>query len=145
MKHKLSQAMGLALAGLLAIAPVGLAAGAAGEKPRGSAGTTQMQHPGTSTQVEQGDSIHATVERVDSRKHTVELKATDGEKIKLPAPSQMLSELKPGDMVEVTIRKTSGARERGTTGMPERGSSGAIEIRPGPSSGGPTDRPEVGR
>jgi len=145
MKHKLSQAMGLALAGLLAIAPVGLAAGAAGEKPRGSAGTTQMQHPGTSTQVEQGDSIHATVERVDPRKHTVELKATDGEKIKLPAPSQMLSELKPGDMVEVTIRKTSGARERGTTGTPERGSSGAIEIRPGPSSGGPTDRPEEGR
>jgi hypothetical protein len=154
MKHKLSQAMGLALAGLLAMAPIGLAAGTAGttgERPGSSTsttttpGTTQMQRSGTSMQGEQADSIHATVQRVDARKHTVELKATGGERIKLPAPSQMLSELKPGDMVEVTIHKTSGARERGTTATPQPGSSGAIEMRPGPSSGAPTDRPEVGR
>jgi len=104
-----------------------------------------MQHPGTSMQGEQADSIHATVQRVDTRKHTVELKATGGERIKLSAPSQMLSELKPGDMVEVTIHKTSGARGRGTTATPQPGSSGATEMRPGTSSGGPTDRPEVGR
>src|SRR5919198_6165714 len=146
MKPKLNQVMGFALAGLLAMAPIGLAAGAAGEKSTGPSATTQMQHPSKSAKAEKGDKIHATVERVDPSKRTVELKSTDGETIELPAPSQMLSALKPGDMVEVSIRKTSGTHERGATGMPERGSSGATARPVTPSgSGGPTDRPEMGR
>jgi hypothetical protein len=130
MKHKLNQVMGFALAGLLAMAPVGLAAG--------PSTTTQMQHPSTSAKAEKGNRIHATVERVDPSKHTVELKSTDGEMIELPAPSQMLSELKPGDMVEVSIHKTSGTHQRSSSGATAR------PVNP-PSSGGPTDRPEVGR
>jgi hypothetical protein len=137
MKHKLNHVMGFALAGLLAMAPVGLAAGDRPVGPssaRQTPGTTQMQSPGMSTQA--GDSIHATVQRVNPRKHTVELKASDGERVRLPAPSQMLSELKPGDTVELSIHKTSG--------MPERGSSGATARPvnpPGPpsESSGPTD------
>jgi hypothetical protein len=144
MKHKLNQVMGFALAGLLAMAPVGLAGGAAGERSKGPSATTQMQHPGTSAKTEKGDRIQATVERVDPSKHAVELKATDGETIELPAPSQMLSELKPGDTVELSIHKISGTRQRGATGMPKRGSSGATARPVNPSgppseSSGPTD------
>jgi|SRR5262245_48570629 len=141
MKPKLNQVMGFALAGLLATAPVGLAAGAAGEGYTGPSAATQAQHPSKSAKAEKGDKIQATVERVDPSKRTVELKSTDGEMIELPAPSQMLSALKPGDMVEVSIRKTSGTHQRSSSGATARPVNPEIN----PRTGEPMDRPQTGR
>jgi hypothetical protein len=123
MSHTLRKTMGLALAGLLFMAPVGMAAGAATEKTPG-APSTQMQQPTTNVPSTQpGDRIVATVEGIDQSKGLLKLRGADGDRMEFKAPKNLLASLHEGDRVQVSIQKAPGTPERSP-------SSGAERLRP---------------
>lgn len=127
MAPTLRKTMGLALAGFLMMAPVSMAAGSSGTTGSTSSpgagsspgpGTTtrpgtQMQQPGVGTQgtmgQQQGNNrFHATVEDIDQDDRTVELKLEgSSDKVEFKVPNkEILSGLKKGDRVQVSIDKT---------------------------------------
>ena len=123
MSHTLRKTMGFALAGLLLMAPVGMAAGAATEKTPG-APSTQMQQPTTNIPSAQpGDRIMATVEGVDQAKGLLKLRGADGDRMEFKVPKNLLASLHEGDRVQVAIQKAPGTPERTP-------SSGAERLRP---------------
>jgi len=120
MSFTLRKTMGFALAGLLLIAPVGMAAGAATEKAPGTP-STQVQQPTMnmpSTQV--GDRIAATVEGIDQSKGLLKLRGTDGDRMEFKAPKNLLASLHEGDRVQVSIQKAPGTPERSPSSGTER-------------------------
>ena len=134
MSLTIRKTMGFALAGLLLMAPVGMAAGTATEKTPGAAtekapatSGTQMQQPSTNLPSEHaGDRILATVEGVDQSKGTLKLRAADGDRMEFKVPKAMLASLHEGDRVQVAIQKAPGTPERSP-------SSGAERLRQGES------------
>ena len=123
MSQTLKKTMGFALAGLLLMAPVGMAAGAGAEKTPG-APNPQVQQPTTNMpSAPVGDRIAATVEGVDQTKGLLKLRGTDGDRMEFKAPKNLLASLHEGDRVQISIQKAPG--------MPERGpSSGTERLRP---------------
>jgi hypothetical protein len=120
MSPTLRTTMGLALAGLLCMAPLGMAAGTAAEKTPG-ASSAQVQPPSTTLpSVPAGDRITATVESVDQSKGTLKLRAADGDRLEFKAPKGMLASLHQGDRVQVVIQKAPGTPERSPTSGTER-------------------------
>jgi hypothetical protein len=120
MSPTLRKTMGFALAGLLCMAPLGMAAGTAAEKPPG-ASSAQVQPPSTTLpSVPAGDRITATVESVDQSKGTLKLRAADGDRLEFKAPKGMLASLHQGDRVQVVIQKAPGTPERSPTSGTER-------------------------
>lgn len=112
--------MGFALAGLLCLAPIGMAAGTATEKPPGAT-SPQVQQPSTTLpSVAAGDRITATVEGVDQSKGTLKLRAVDGDRLEFKAPKGMLASLQAGDQVQIAIQKAPGTPERSPTSGTER-------------------------
>lgn len=112
--------LGFALAGLLCLAPIGMAAGTATEKPPGAA-SPQVPRPSTTMpHVAAGDRITATVEGVDQSKGTLKLRAADGDRLEFKAPKGMLASLQAGDQVQIAIQKAPGTPERSPTGGTER-------------------------
>jgi hypothetical protein len=105
MAHTVKKTMGLALAGLLLMAPVGIAAGTSTEKSPGPR-SAQMQQPTPSMPrgpVDQRAS--GTVEEVDQRTGLLTLRLDEGNRIQLKLPKQALSNLNEGDRVHVAIMK----------------------------------------
>src|SRR4030095_8189156 len=91
MSLMLRTTMGLALAGLLCMAPIGMAAGTSTEKTPGPS-SAQVQPPSTTLpNVPAGDRIAATVEGVDQSKGTLKLRAADGDRLEFKAPKGMLA------------------------------------------------------
>ena len=124
MSPTIRKAMGFALAGLLCLAPMGMAAGTAAEKPPGPS-SAQVQPPSTTVpSVTAGDRIAATVEGVDQSKGTLKLRAADGDRLEFKAPKGMLASLQAGDRVQIAIQKAPGTPERSPT------SSGTERLRP---------------
>ena len=120
MSLTLRTTMGLALAGLLCMAPLSMAAGTAAEKTPG-ASSAQVQPPSaTLPSVPAGDRIMATVEGVDQSKGTLKLRAADGDRMEFKAPKGMLASLHAGDRVQITIQKAPGTPERSPTSGTER-------------------------
>lgn len=120
MSHTLRKTMGLALAGLLLMAPVSMAAGAATEKTPG-APSTQMQQPTTTMpSVQAGDRIVATVEGIDQAKGLLKLRGADGDRMEFKAPKNLLASLHEGDRVQVSIQKAPGTPERSPSSGTER-------------------------
>jgi hypothetical protein len=120
MSPPLRKTMGFALAGLLCMAPLGMAAGTATEKTPG-ASSTQVQPPSTTLpSVPAGDRITATVEGVDQSKGTLKLRAADGDRMEFKAPKGMLASLHQGDQVQIAIQKAPGTPERSPTSGTER-------------------------
>ena len=125
MSLTLRTTMGLALAGLLCMAPLGMAAGTATEKSPGPS-SAQVQPPSTNVpSVPAGDRITATVEGVDQSKGTLKLRAADGDRLELKAPKGMLASLHEGDRVQIAVQKAPGTPERSPT-------SGTERLRPEP-------------
>jgi hypothetical protein len=120
--------MGLALAGLLCLAPMGMAAGTATEKSPGTATEkspatpgTQMQQPRTTLPTEQaGDRLVLTVEGIDQSKGMLKLRGANGDRLELTVPKGVLASLHEGDRVHVAIQKAPGAPERSPSGGTER-------------------------
>jgi hypothetical protein len=121
MSFTLRKTMGFALAGLLLIAPVSMAAGAATEKAPGTPSTQQPTMNMPSAQA--GDRITATVEGVDQSKGLLKLRGIDGDRMEFKAPKNLLASLHEGDRVQVSIQKAPGTPERSP-------SSGAERLRP---------------
>jgi hypothetical protein len=120
MSPTLRKTMGFALAGLLCMAPLGMAAGTATEKTPG-ASSAQVQPPSTTLpSVPAGDRITATVEGVDQSKGTLKLRAADGDRLEFKAPKGMLASLHQGDQVQIAIQKAPGTPERSPTSGTER-------------------------
>ena len=120
MSLMLRTTMGLALAGLLCMAPLGMAAGPATEKSPGPA-SAQVQPPSTSVpSVPAGDRIMATVEGVDQSKGTLKLRAVDGDRLEFKAPKGILASLHEGDRVQIAVQKVPGTPERSPTSGTER-------------------------
>jgi hypothetical protein len=120
MSPTLRKTMGFALAGLLCMAPLGMAAGTATEKSPG-ASSAQVQPPSTTLpSVPAGDRITATVEGVDQSKGTLKLRAADGDRLEFKAPKGMLASLHQGDQVQIAIQKAPGTPERSPTSGTER-------------------------
>jgi hypothetical protein len=112
--------MGLALAGLLCMAPMGMAAGTATEKTPGTP-SAQVQPPTTTLpSVPAGGRIMATVEGIDQSKGTLKLHAADGDRLEFKATKGMLASLHEGDRVQVVIQKAPGTPERSPTSGTER-------------------------
>jgi hypothetical protein len=107
--------MGVALVGLLCLAPLGMAAGPAAEKPSG-ASSAQVQPPRTTLpSVQGGDRLTATVEGVDQSKGTLKLRAADGDRLEFKVPKDLLASLHEGDRVQIGIQKVPGTPERSPT------------------------------
>ena len=120
MSPTLRTTMGLALAGLLCLAPLGMAAGPATEKSPGPS-SAQVQPPSTNVpSVPAGDRIMATVEGVDQSKGTLKLRAADGDRLEFKAPKGMLASLHEGDRVQIAVQKAPGTPERSPTRGTER-------------------------
>jgi hypothetical protein len=120
MSPRIRKAMGFALAGLLCLAPMGMAAGTATEKSPGPS-NAQVQPPSTPPpSVPAGDRIAATVEGVDQTKGTLKLRAADGDRLEFRAPKGMLASLQAGDRVQIAIQKAPGTPERSPTSGTER-------------------------
>ena len=120
MSPTIRKVMGVALAGLLCMAPLGMAAGTATEKPPG-ASNPQVQQPSTTLpSVPAGDRITATVEGVDQSKGMLKLRAADGDRMEFKVPKGMLASLHEGDRVQIAIQKAPGTPERSPTGGTER-------------------------
>jgi hypothetical protein len=120
MSQTLRKTMGFALAGLLLMAPISMAAGAATEKPPG-APSTQMQQPTTNIPSAQpGDRIMATVEGVDQAKGLLKLRGADGDRMEFKVPKNLLANLHEGDRVQVAIQKAPGTPERTPSSGTER-------------------------
>jgi hypothetical protein len=120
MSPTLRKTMGFALAGLLCMAPLGMAAGTATEKIPG-ASSAQVQPPSTTLpSVPAGDRITATVEGVDQSKGTLKLRAANGDRMEFKAPKGMLASLHQGDQVQIAIQKAPGTPERSPTSGTER-------------------------
>jgi hypothetical protein len=114
------KAMGFALAGLLCMAPVGMAAGTATEKTPGTP-SAQVQPPSTNVpSVPAGDRLMATVEGIDQSTGTLKLRAADGDRLEFKAPKGMLASLHQGDQVQIAIQKAPGTPERSPTSGTER-------------------------
>ena len=138
MPHTLKKTMGFALAGLLLMAPVGMAAGTSSEKATGP-GT-----PHTSTQMRQSNPsmpegyanqrVSATVEDIDQSEGSLTLRLEEGDRVELKLPKQMLSNLQEGDRVHVAIMKDSAAS-----------GSQAIPGTLGRTPSGSSERPQSGR
>jgi len=125
MSPTLRTTMGLALAGLLCLAPLGMAAGPATEKSPGPS-SAQVQPPSTNVpSVPAGDRIMATVEGIDQSKGTLKLRAADGDRLELKAPKGMLASLHEGERVQIAVQKAPGTPERSPT-------SGTERLRPEP-------------
>ena len=125
MSPTLRTTMGLALAGLLCLAPLGMAAGPATEKSPGPS-NAQVQPPSTNVpSVPAGDRIMATVEGIDQSKGTLKLRAADGDRLELKAPKGMLASLHEGERVQIAVQKAPGTPERSPT-------SGTERLRPEP-------------
>jgi hypothetical protein len=125
MSPTLKTTMGLALAGLLCIAPMGMAAGTATEKTPGIP-SAQVSPPSTNlASVQAGDRLMATVESVDQSTGMLKLHAADGDRLAFKAPKGMLASLHAGDQVQVVIQKAPGTPERNPT-------SGTERLRPEP-------------
>jgi hypothetical protein len=124
MSHTLRKTMGLALSGLLLMAPMGMAAGtAAGPAPEKTPATpsTQMRQPTTNMPtVQAGDHIVATVEGVDQSKSMLKLRSTDGDRMELKVPKNLLASLHEGDRVQVAIQKAPATPERSPSSGTER-------------------------
>jgi hypothetical protein len=124
----LRKTMGFALAGLLCIAPIGMAAGTATEKSPGAAtekspatSGTQMQQPRTTLPNDQvGDRMVLTVEGIDQSKGMLKLRGANGDRMELTVPKGLLASLHEGDRVHVAIQKAPGAPERAPTSGAER-------------------------
>jgi Cu/Ag efflux protein CusF len=132
MPHTLTKTMGLALAGFLLMAPVGMAAGTSSEKSTGPGSPhtgTQMQQSTPSMPSGQADQrVSATVEDIDQAKGALTLRMEQGDRVELKLPKQALSGLKEGDRVQVAILKESGASgSQGTPSTPGRSPSGSSE------------------
>jgi hypothetical protein len=120
MSATLRNAMGFALAGLLCIAPIGMAAGTATEKSPATSGT-QMQQPRTNLPHEQaGDRMVLTVEGIDQSKGLLKLRGVNGDRLELTVPKGLLASLHEGDRVHVAIQKAPGPPERGPYSGTER-------------------------
>ncbi len=120
MSDALRKTMGFALAGLLCMAPMGMAAGTASENPPGTPGT-QMQQPSTNIPgAQEKDRIVATVEGIDQGTGTLKLRAADGDRMELKVPKPMLANLHAGDRVHVAIQKAPGTPEHSPSGGTER-------------------------
>ena len=93
MSPTLRTTMGLALAGLLCLAPLGMAAGPATEKSPGPS-SAQVQPPSTNVpSVPARDRLMATVEGIDQSNGTLKLRAADGDRLEFKAPKGMLASL----------------------------------------------------
>jgi hypothetical protein len=120
MSPTLRKTMGFALAGLLCMAPLGMAAGTATEKTPGPS-SAQVQPPSTTLpSIPAGDRIMATVEGIDQSKGTLKLRAADGDRVEFKAPKGMLASLHQGDQVQIAIQKAPGTPERSPTSGTER-------------------------
>jgi hypothetical protein len=120
MSPRLRNTMGLALVGLLCLAPLGMAAGTAAEKTPG-ASSAQVQPPSATLPSVQGaDRMTATVEGVDQSKGTLKLRAADGDRMEFKVPKGLLASLHEGDRVQIAIQKAPGTPERNPTGGTER-------------------------
>jgi hypothetical protein len=120
MSPRLRNTMGLALVGLLCLAPLGMAAGTAAEKPAG-ASSAPVQPPHTTLpSVQGGDRMTATVEGVDQSKGTLKLRAADGDRLEFKVPKDLLASLHEGDRVQIGIQKVPGTPERSPTSGTER-------------------------
>jgi hypothetical protein len=120
MSPTLRTTMGWALAGLLCMAPVGMAAGAATEKAPATPGA-QMQQPRTTLPAEQaGDRLVLTVEGIDQSKGVLKLRGANGDRMELTVPKGALASLHEGDQVHVAIQKAPGAPGRSPPGGTER-------------------------
>ena len=120
MSLTLRTTMGLALAGLLCMAPISMAAGTATEKSPAPSGV-QVQTPSTNVpNVQAGDRIMATVEGVDQSKGMLKLRAVDGDRLEFKAPKGMLASLHEGDRVQIAVQKVPGTPERSPTSGTER-------------------------
>jgi hypothetical protein len=119
MSPRIRKTMGFALAGLLCMAPLGMAAGTTTEKTPGTS-STQVQQPGTNLPSAQADRIMATVEGVDQSKGTLKLRAADGDRMEFKVPKGMLASLHEGDRVQIAIQKAPGTPERSPTSGTER-------------------------
>jgi hypothetical protein len=120
MSPTIRKAMGFALAGLLCMAPLGMAAGTSTEKTPGPSGA-QVQPPSTTLpSIPAGDRIMATVEGIDQSKGTLKLRAADGDRVEFKAPKGMLASLHQGDQVQIAIQKAPGTPERSPTSGTER-------------------------
>jgi hypothetical protein len=115
MSPRLRNTMGVALIGLLCLAPLGMAAGTAAEKPPG-ASSAQVQPPRTALpSVQGGERLTATVEGVDQSKGTLKLRAADGDRLEFKVPKDLLASLHEGDRVQIGIQKVPGTPERSPT------------------------------
>jgi hypothetical protein len=115
MSPRLRNMMGVALVGLLCLAPLGMAAGTAAEKSPG-ASSAQVQPPSaTPPSVQGGDRMTATVEGVDQSKGTLKLRAADGDRMEFKVPKGLLASLHEGDRVQIAIQKAPGTPERSPT------------------------------
>jgi hypothetical protein len=120
MSHMLRKTMGFALSGLLLMAPIGMAAGTATEKPPGTP-NPQVQQPTTNVpSVQTGDRITATVEGVDQSKSLLKLRSAEGDHMELKVPKNLLASLHEGDRVQVAIQKAPGTPERSPSSSTER-------------------------
>ena len=140
MAPMLRTTLGLVAAGFMMLAPVSMAAGqtggSTGSTTSPGAGTTQpgihTQQPGHGTMSQQpGHRFHATIESIDQDDRTVQLRPEgSGETIKLKVPEkEVLSGLKKGDRVQISLQKASGGMESPS------GSSGGMRSPSGPSGG----------
>jgi hypothetical protein len=120
MSPTIRKVMGFALAGLLAMAPLSMAAETAPEKSP-AAPTPQGRPPSTTVpSVQAGERITATVEGVDQSKSTLKLRSADGDRLEFKVPKGMLASLHEGDRVQIAIQKAPGTPERSPTGGTER-------------------------
>jgi Cu/Ag efflux protein CusF len=142
MAPMLRNTLGLVAAGFLMLAPISMAAGTPGAGTAGGgagsttspgAGTTQpgiqTQQPGHGTMGQQaGHRFHATVENIDPDDRTVQLRPEgSAETIKLKVPErEILSGLKKGDRVQLSLQKATGAMDSpsGAGGMRSPGTGG---------------------
>lgn len=132
MPHTITKTMGLALTGLLLMAPVGMAAGTSSEKSTGPGSPhtgTQMQQSTPSMPRGQADQrVSATVEDIDQAKGSLTLRMEQGDRVELKLPKQAIAGLQEGDRVQVAILKESGASGLpGTPSTPGRSPSGSSE------------------
>jgi TolA-binding protein len=101
-------------------------------EPGTTGSTTGTQSPSMGTRGAQ-NAIHATVDDVNHRQHTVKLRMQDGQTVELKVPEQSLASLSKGDSVQVSIHKTAGQSNMPST-QPSRpesspGSTGSTGTR----------------
>jgi hypothetical protein len=120
MSHTLKKTMGFALAGLLLMAPVGMAAGLGTEKAPGTPSSQAQQPATTMPSAQAGDRIMATVDGVDQGKGLLKLRGADGDRMEFKAPKNLLASLHEGDRVQVSIQKAPGTPERSPSSGTER-------------------------